>query len=240
MSDSDSGCRGSNPCRSWARRRREPRFRSLFSPSFCTGTSSRRYRIQRALLRPKTRSGLEDMRVGVQGGPHTLILAFSFLLFFRRNLFFAFQNDRFPDQTFAFERECPPVGKFFAARSRSGLSSPTPTHSILDWSRETGEPLVALRSSVEPRASTGDRASCVSAGCRAAHRDARLPDPLPSARSVASASSPPRSTAARSPSRPPSRPPRTPTEARSSRLRPLPREGPSSWPPAMVPPRRRC
>ena len=169
-----------------------------------------------------------------------VILAFSFLLFFRRNLFFAFQNDRFPDQTFAFERECPPVGKFFAARSRSGLSSPTPTHSILDWSRETGEPLVALRSSVEPRASTGDRASCVSAGCRAAHRDARLPDPLPSARSVASASSPPRSTAARSPSRPPSRPPRTPTEARSSRLRPLPREGTPSWPPAMVPPRRRC
>ena len=68
---------------------------SLPSPSFCTGTSSRRYRIQRALLRPKTRSGLEDMRVGVQGGPHTLFLPvsrnfcntkYAYTLFYRRNL----------------------------------------------------------------------------------------------------------------------------------------------------------
>ena len=181
------------------------------------------------------------MRVGVQGGPHTLFWRFPSSYFSGRNLFFAFKTIVLPIKRSLSSANVRRSETFLPLEAdRSGLSSPTPTHSILDWSRETGEPLVALRSSVEPRASTGDRASCVSAGCRAAHRDARLPDPLPSARSVASASSPPRSTAARSPSRPPSRPPRTPTEARSSRLRPLPREGPSSWPPAMVPPRRRC
>ena len=49
-------------------------------PYLCTGTSSRRCRIQRALLRPETRSGSEDMRVGVQGGPTSFWFPFSLFL----------------------------------------------------------------------------------------------------------------------------------------------------------------
>ena len=69
---------------------------SLPSPSFCTGTSSRRYRIQRALLRPKTRSDLEDMRVGVQGGPHTLFWRFRSSYFFGEICFSPFKTIVFP------------------------------------------------------------------------------------------------------------------------------------------------
>ena len=46
-------------------------FACVSAPSSCSGTSSRRCRIQRALLRPETRRGSEDVRARVQGGPHT-------------------------------------------------------------------------------------------------------------------------------------------------------------------------
>ena len=117
----------------------------------------------------------------------------------------------------------------------SFVVSNTHAHRQLDCSRETQQRHFFLHSSRVR--STGDRASCVSALLCAAHRDARLLDPLPSARGLAATPSPPRSTAARSSTRQPSRPPRAPTQARSSRLTPLPREG-TPWP-AMVPPWRR-
>ena len=153
-------------------------------------------------------------------------------------IFKPFKSSVSPYQTFAFERECragrgcllPDEGDF------RRLQHPTHGHLRCPVKISARAPLVHYAQAACVRLRV--RASCVCAGSCATHRDARLLDPHTSARSVASAPSRPRTTAARSPTPRPSRPPRPPTEASSSRLRPLSRER-TPWPPTL-PPRRRC